>query len=314
MVSRLRKFITGYVIAGLHSSNWIRRSYFGRRTYWIFWNKILAIHVLILVSNLRADKESNLDDRILTSEYGYFQIPNSIFNLKLPPNELLVLFNLIRRADKTGECYPSIPRIGRDTGIKSENTVRKALRGIMNKKLVRRTGRTYRNVHIMKITPSIYQSIIRSSEKNRITKNVKRDSYINPSIIEVVTPSNNDLQPHEYLSTKEEKNEYPFFKENKKGYSTNSLKKNSFRRKCNKNDNDPSIITKLDLEIPVNQAKRILGEFGIKENNQQGNPLYYSNLDPKQTKDAIDELERIKTINMREHPKVYENNLDPFDI
>lgn len=266
------------------------------------------------MSNLRTYAESQLNNHILTSESGYFQIPNSIFNLELSPNEFVVFFNLIRRADRDGECFPGIPRIGKDTGIKSDNTVRKVLRRLMDKKLIRRTGRTYRNVQILMITPSIYESIKISNEQYRSRKCMQSKNYMNPSIIEVVTPSNYDLRTHQHMSTKEEKNEYPFFKENKKRYSANTHKKNSYRKKCRISNYFPLTMTRSVLDIPHSHAKRILGEFGIKENNQQEKALDDSNLDPKKTKDAIDELERIRTMNLLEHPKVYENNLDPFDI
>ena len=72
---------------------------------------------------------------------GYFQVPDMVFDLPLAANEKLVLIYFMRRSDRAGRSFPSVDRICRDCGMKSENTARKAVRnlvsaGLIHKKLV----------------------------------------------------------------------------------------------------------------------------------------------------------------------------------
>ena len=68
---------------------------------------------------------------------GYFQVPDLVFDLPLAANEKLVLVYFMRRADRAGRSFPSVDRICRDCGIKSQSTVRKVLKGLEKQGLVR---------------------------------------------------------------------------------------------------------------------------------------------------------------------------------
>jgi hypothetical protein len=67
---------------------------------------------------------------------GYFQVPDLVFDLPLTANEKLVLIYFMRRADRAGRSFPSVERICRDCGFKSENTARKAVRNLVSAGLI----------------------------------------------------------------------------------------------------------------------------------------------------------------------------------
>jgi len=54
---------------------------------------------------------------------GYFRTPDDIFDLPISANAKLVLLNLCRRADGTGESFPSRKKIASDCSIRSKRTV-----------------------------------------------------------------------------------------------------------------------------------------------------------------------------------------------
>jgi len=84
------------------------------------------------------EKEITNSKQALKSNFephgGYTKVPDFLFDLGLKPFEILVLINLIRRANKSGECFPSLGRICKDTGIKSENTVSKSITSLISNK------------------------------------------------------------------------------------------------------------------------------------------------------------------------------------
>ncbi len=69
----------------------------------------------------------------------YFTAPNFIFEdcRMLSSNAKLIFCNLCRRSSGTGRCYPSQKTIGRDCGIKSLVTVRKAISELVDAGLIR---------------------------------------------------------------------------------------------------------------------------------------------------------------------------------
>ncbi len=143
---------------------------------------------------------------------GYFKVPDFLFDIGLKPYELLVLINLIRRANKSGECFPSLARICRDTGIKSENTVRKTITSLISNKFVTLLSTKQGCSNRYQVSPIIYETIKLADSKYKNKK--QQQKKLTPSFDEGVTPSKGvHIPPHE-MSTKENKKENKFFKEN----------------------------------------------------------------------------------------------------
>lgn len=69
---------------------------------------------------------------------GYFRAPDFIFDEypQLSTKTKLIFCNLCRRVNRTGNCFPSQERIGRDCGIKSPKTVRKGLNELKDAGLI----------------------------------------------------------------------------------------------------------------------------------------------------------------------------------
>jgi hypothetical protein len=82
----------------------------------------------------KCDKESGQGS--FKKNGGYFQVPDLVFDLPLTANEKLVLIYFMRRADRKGRSFPSVERICRDCGFKSENTARKVVRKLVKDGLV----------------------------------------------------------------------------------------------------------------------------------------------------------------------------------
>lgn len=91
-------------------------------------------------------------------------MPDLVFDLPLTANEKLLLMYFMRRADKGGRSFPAVGRICRDCGIKSENTVRKAVRGLERAGLVRKTEHTGRP-HYYTVVKDLYEVILLAKEK-----------------------------------------------------------------------------------------------------------------------------------------------------
>lgn len=67
---------------------------------------------------------------------NYFPLPNEIFNLNLSSGEIAVYSFLMRCEDrKTFQCHPSYKTIGKALKM-SQNTVRKYVTGLIDKKLI----------------------------------------------------------------------------------------------------------------------------------------------------------------------------------
>lgn len=129
---------------------------------------------------------------------GYFKTPNFVFDLCLSLHALVILLNLLRRSNKKGECFPSLSRIRQDTGIKAENTVRRALKELTEMKLIISNQRRGQST-VYKLS-HIFYSEIHNSDK----KNVKGETAT-PSCGEGDTPSFNDISPLHEVKPKEYK-------------------------------------------------------------------------------------------------------------
>jgi len=271
------------------------------------------------------------DLALITSKLaeGYFKVPDFIFNLGLSTYELVVLSNLIRRADCEGISFPGLPRICRDTGIRSENTVRKAIRGLVVKQLVFKIEERLGRVTKMKVSPAIYQSIKIADENYRKKngKKVKEESNTY-SGDEGVTPSFDKPNPLHDMSTKEEKKENPFFfKEEsnignykdikKSAYKSNNQGKNikySTRRKYN-NDTLRTSNQNGIKDVKQKLANRLIKDFGLsKKLRKNQNKFNEFKKDITNRESAERTLESIRIKNLKDRPKVYDNKLDPFDI
>ena len=68
----------------------------------------------------------------------------SIYQEELPARAKLVYMYLKDRANKEGQCWPSIQTIGRDLGL-SRSTVKRAIRELEQAALLTRRGRKREN-------------------------------------------------------------------------------------------------------------------------------------------------------------------------
>ena len=89
-------------------------------------------------------------------------MPDLVFDLELTANEKLVLIYFMRRADREGRSFPSVERICRDCGFKSENTARKAVRNLVERGLIR-----------MESVPGRSYNFFVSRELRRVIENAK---------------------------------------------------------------------------------------------------------------------------------------------
>jgi len=105
---------------------------------------------------------------------GYSQIPNYLFDLKIPSGEKLVLINLIRRANRKNarSCFPSLETIGSDCSMCRE-TVSKLILKLHERGLIeaKKVGRLYH----YEIPQAIYDAI---DKANQTYKNKKTDGKL----------------------------------------------------------------------------------------------------------------------------------------
>ena len=135
------------------------------------------------------------------TEIGYFQVPNFVFNLGLSHYAILVLMNLIRRADRkqSGMCYPSLKTIAEDCSVKSENTIRKAIKELEEQKLVTTQYRGRKLFFF--ISQRIYDSIDEAKEIYNKYGTLKGHSASDEGIDEI--DSTEDIQNYEIQSLDE---------------------------------------------------------------------------------------------------------------
>ncbi len=134
----------------------------------------------------------------------FFVAPNFIFDdcRMLSNNAKLIFFNLCRRSCGTGRCYPSQQTIGRDCGIKSLVTVRKAISELVDAGLIRIESNKRRvNTYIQ--TERVWGTCPKSTQQ-------RKDQHgQNLSIYRLNIDSDNEQK----LSTKEYKKKENKYKE-----------------------------------------------------------------------------------------------------
>lgn len=153
---------------------------------------------------------------------GYFQVPDLVFDLPLTANEKLVLIYFMRRADRAGRSFPSVERICRDCGIKSQSTVRKVLKGLEREGLVRIERKPSKS-NSFYVAGWLYEIIERAKDRHAAKKknppstaldetdsdlwtDTPQDLYPNPS--EFVPPTPQILTPKEYTVKGSTEKEY----------------------------------------------------------------------------------------------------------
>lgn len=93
----------------------------------------------------------------------YFKVSDEIidkYGESIGPLGISIFIALVRRCNKQGVCFPSIEKIKKDTGIRSDNTVRKHLKNLLVSGLIRRRLRPAKKYsryeyQILLVVPSI---------------------------------------------------------------------------------------------------------------------------------------------------------------
>jgi len=249
------------------------------------------------------EKEITNSKQALKSNFephgGYCQVPNFIFDLGLEPYQLLVFTNLIRRANKSGVCFPSIDRICKDTGIRSQNTVRKAIKELISKNLVTLLSRKRGCSNWYQVSPIIYETIKLAGENNNKKKHQQKE--LTPSFHEGVTPSNGAHIPPHQMSTKENKKENKFFKEN----SENLVIEKEVLGKGIGNGNKAFSTNTLKFKNHKKE-KNLLKKLGVNPKRMLNDSTPISELDPISKENADGQLEFMRKMNLRDKPEVYE--------
>ena len=98
---------------------------------------------------------------------NYFPLPNEIFNLDLSSGEIAVYSFLMRCEDrKTFQCHPSYKTIGKALKM-SQNTVRKYITGLIDKKLITAEPTKIRSINGRKRNGSLLYTILPIEEAVR---------------------------------------------------------------------------------------------------------------------------------------------------
>jgi hypothetical protein len=161
---------------------------------------------------------------------GYFQVPDLVFDLPLAANEKLVLIYFMRRADRAGRSFPSVDRICRDCGIKSQSTVRKVLKGLEREGLVRierkpsKSNRFYVAGWLYEVIESAKDRHAAKKKNSAATAPDETDSSswtdtpqdLSPCPSEFVPSTHQILTPKEYTVEPGTENEYTVKKEARK--------------------------------------------------------------------------------------------------
>lgn len=112
---------------------------------------------------------------------NYFPLPNEIFNLNLSSGEIAVYSFLMRCEDrKTFQCHPSYKTIGKALKM-SQNTVRKYVAGLIDKKLITAEPTKIRSIDGRKRNGSLLYTILPIEEAVR--KNYEMQMQKNAEII-----------------------------------------------------------------------------------------------------------------------------------
>ena len=229
---------------------------------------------------------------------GYFQAPDFLFGMGLEPFELLVFFYLIRRANKSGVCFPSLGTIRKDTGIKSENTVRKAIKGLISKNLVTLLSSKQGCSNRYKVSPKIDETIKLADYKYKNKK--QQQKKLTPSFDDGVTPSKVVYIPPHEMSTKENKKENKFFKEN----SENGVFEKGVLGKGVGSGNRAYSANKIKTENHKKE-KNLLKKLGVNPKRILQASTSLSELGSIAKEKADGQLEYMRKMNMREKPEIY---------
>ena len=98
---------------------------------------------------------------------NYFPLPNEIFSLNLSSGEIAVYSFLMRCEDrKTFQCHPSYKTIGKALRM-SQNTVRKYVAGLIDKKLITAEPTKIRSIDGRKRNGSLLYTILPIEEAVR---------------------------------------------------------------------------------------------------------------------------------------------------
>ena len=112
---------------------------------------------------------------------NYFPLPNEIFNLDLSSGEIAVYSFLMRCEDrKTFQCHPSYKTIGKALKM-SQNTVRKYITGLIDKKLITAEPTKILSIYGRKRNGSLLYTILPIEEAVR--KNYEMQMQKNAEII-----------------------------------------------------------------------------------------------------------------------------------
>ena len=112
---------------------------------------------------------------------NYFPLPNEIFNLDLSSGEIAVYSFLMRCEDrKTFQCHPSYKTIGKALKM-SQNTVRKYITGLIDKKLITAEPTKILSIDGRKLNGSLLYTILPIEEAVR--KNYEMQMQKNAEII-----------------------------------------------------------------------------------------------------------------------------------
>lgn len=112
---------------------------------------------------------------------NYFPLPNEIFNLDLSSGEIAVYSFLMRCEDrKTFQCHPSYKTIGKALKM-SQNTVRKYITGLIDKKLITAEPTKILSIDGRKRNGSLLYTILHIEEAVR--KNYEMQMQKNAEII-----------------------------------------------------------------------------------------------------------------------------------
>ena len=148
---------------------------------------------------------------------GFFKVPDDIFEWELSPYEIVVLVNLMRRANDTGESFPGLPKICEDTGIKDTRTVSKVVRSLEGAGWVNRFSKGIGRKTHYQLCPLICKLVGKKTNKSRNKKESStpaREVGTPDAVRQIVTPANYAcLPPHEMHSKEYPEKENPMSKE-----------------------------------------------------------------------------------------------------
>ena len=98
----------------------------------------MIVFIFVLFSEI--ENKKTYGRRFDNINGNYFRLPNQIFGEGLTTSEFVVYSYLVKCSDKNHQCFPSRRNIARECNI-SVSTVDKALNGLIDKCLIKKTTR-----------------------------------------------------------------------------------------------------------------------------------------------------------------------------